>query len=75
MLGLVLCFIPFWRLRFSHLIYYWWLISECLQVHKPFEYGANFGEYNAKTAAIIWLGYYTSYTPNIIATFASFVIS
>ena len=72
-LGLMLCLLPFWRLRFAHLIFYWWLVSEVLLIHKPFEYGANFGEHIAKTACIIWIVFYTSYSSNIIALYASFV--
>ena len=74
-LGLVLCLLPFWKLRFTHLIFFWWVISEVLLIHKPFEYGANFGEYVAKTATILWIAFYTSYTPNIIAVYASFVLA
>ena len=41
-------------------------------MHKPFEYGRNYGEFITKTAAIIFTGYYTDLLPNAIATIASF---
>ena len=74
-IGLLLCILPFWKIRFAHLILYWWLISEVLLIHKPFEYGINYGEYVAKTSELIWLGFFTSYAPNMVATFVCFTLA
>ena len=74
-LGLLLCLVPYWKLRSAHLIFYWWLISEMLQIHKPFEYGINFNEHIAKTVTMIVLGYYTHYTLNLIGVLGCFVFS
>lgn len=61
LIGFSLIVLPMWKPWTAKAIMVYWVLQEVLEIHKPFEYGPNYGEFVAKTFELIFFAFSTNF--------------